>query len=427
MKKKVLWALGLIFLLAIIITGRDYKMGPEGLAKGEERLVKAEMTSQDYVDDFQYFYDTFKAYYPYLEVNKELKNVDWLALYPDYLKKVEACKSDREFKKILGDYIYQLYNWHTNVIEGKESVLGYYGVYRTAVEPGDWRYSMVDMMKTKAVKARYGLTDSALENAAKVSDYSFSGPEEGQNIRFSSLANGQIGYIEIFSMASIRDSQKFREEEAALEDFLKEAKDYKALIFDIRGNTGGDSSYWADFILPRFYKEKVLAKAYTFTKEGPMFETMAQQEGMRAFTMGEFAHFPEETQRIIEDFDKVSTFNMEIIPKDSINFQGNMYLLVDGKVYSSAEMMAVFAKESKTMTLIGSTTAGDGLGSDPYLFALPKSGIIIRFAKDLGVTGKGSINEKDHTQPDIKVNPRKTGKEESDPCIKEVMKLEGLM
>ena len=89
--------------------------------------------------------------------------------------------------------------------------------------------------------------------------------------------------------------------------------------------------------------------------------------------------------------------------KDSIDFKGKIYLLVDKYVYSSSEMMASFAKESNMATLVGERTGGDGIGSDPMLIDLPNSGYIMRFSKEMGVTGKGSINEMDQTEPDILV------------------------
>ena len=114
--------------------------------------------------------------------------------------------------------------------------------------------------------------------------------------------------------------------------------------------------------------------------------------------------------------------------KDSIKFKGKIYLLVDKKVFSSSEKLASFAKESGLATLVECKTGGDGIGSDPYLIALPNNGYILRFTKELGVTSKGRINEVDKTEPDIDVNALVNVIEEhdriiwdKDDCIKAVM------
>ena len=43
-------------------------------------------------------------------------------------------------------------------------------------------------------------------------------------------------------------------------------------------------------------------------------------------------------------------------------------------------MLANFLKQSKAATIVGGVSGGDGIGSDPVLFALPNSGIVIRMA-----------------------------------------------
>lgn len=108
--------------------------------------------------------------------------------------------------------------------------------------------------------------------------------------------------------------------------------------------------------------------------------------------------FPKETLEMIDEFSYLASRNSKLSPnKESINFKGKIYLLVDKYVYSSSEMMASFAKESNMATLVGERTGGDGIGSDPMLIDFPNSGYIMRFSKEMSVTGKGSINEMDQT------------------------------
>ena len=48
-----------------------------------------------------------------------------------------------------------------------------------------------------------------------------------------------------------------------LKTYLKKSKNKKALVIDIRGNTGGDSRYWQDFLLPQII-DKPYSTSYYF-------------------------------------------------------------------------------------------------------------------------------------------------------------------
>lgn len=93
--------------------------------------------------------------------------------------------------------------------------------------------------------------------------------------------------------------------------------------------------------------------------------------------------------------------NYDISPLNPVGFKGRIFLLVDDKVYSSAESFAAFAKAAKWATLVGTRTGGDGIGIDPALVSLPNSGLIVRFPLEMGLNPDGSANEEFATAPDI--------------------------
>jgi hypothetical protein len=126
---------------------------------------------------------------------------------------------------------------------------------------------------------------------------------------------------------------------------------------------------------------------------------------------------------ITKDYKYYLKFHELIEPKDSINFKGKIYLLIDRKVYSSSEMFAVFAKDTGFATLVGETTGGDGIGQDPLLCALPKSGYVLRFSSVMGLTADGSCDEEHKTEPDIKVPAKKTSNVSKDEAIQYVLNL----
>ena len=84
-------------------------------------------------------------------------------------------------------------------------------------------------------------------------------------------------------------------------------------------------------------------------------------------------------------------------------FNGKIYLLVDGEVFSSSETFAYFSKATKFATIIGERTGGDGIGTDPLITTLPNSGISIRYTGEMGLNIDGSANEEMRTKPDFEI------------------------
>ena len=82
-------------------------------------------------------------------------------------------------------------------------------------------------------------------------------------------------------------------------------------------------------------------------------------------------------------------------------FAVETHLLVDDIVFSSAETLAYFCKSTKFATVVGEKTNGDGVGTDPLLLTLPKSGIVIRFTGEMGLNPDGSANDESKTVPDL--------------------------
>lgn len=200
------------------------------------------------------------------------------------------------------------------------------------------------------------------------------------------------------------NEKNFENDYKTIKSYLERIKKYSTLIIDIRGNGGRDSKYWTDFLMPLIVKREYSQKYYSFIKEGDLLKNIVRHYNFKKYTDKSKIDikFPKETLETLDSFSYFTTDTLQVIPhKDSIKFKGEIYLLVDRNVFSSSEMLAFFAKETKIATLIGERTAGDGIGTDPMLIDLPNSGFVLRFTKEMGVTEMGSINELDKTEPNI--------------------------
>lgn len=132
-------------------------------------------------------------------------------------------------------------------------------------------------------------------------------------------------------------------------------------------------------------------------------------------------------KEVLENFSEFSKMSSTIYTNYSSKFKGNIYLLVDEKVYSSAEFFSIFCKENKFATIIGKTTGGGGGGVDAVLFELKNSGLIVRMSSDMYLTDSGICNEEFKTVPDYEVEEcKRTEKFEDDKCIEKVLDLENI-
>ena len=222
-----------------------------------------------------------------------------------------------------------------------------------------------------------------------------------KNLMTENIIKDKLAYIRIKSLIG---EQYINQDKDIIINYLNEIKDYPFLIIDIRGNGGGDSNYWQEFLLPKIIDKKYETKNYIFIKSGKLYEKIFKQLQFKndVKTFLNNSSFNNDVKKILSDFDGYGISDMSIEPKeDSIHFKGKIYLLVDNGVYSSAEMLASFCKETKLATLVGSRTAGDGIGVDPVQVDLPNTAFVMRFSNVMGVTESGSINELDQTMPDI--------------------------
>lgn len=80
-------------------------------------------------------------------------------------------------------------------------------------------------------------------------------------------------------------------------------------------------------------------------------------------------------------------------------------MIIDNRVYSSADSFSAFCKATGWATLVGQSTRGCGTGSTPILISLPNTGLLVRFSGIVVETYEGTLNVLAGTKPDIQVDP----------------------
>lgn len=437
MKKRLLFIFTLISALLIFVFLKKLSTNnPDqiDLPSLEER-DRRDLSKEEYLEDFEFVYNTLKDYYPYFDINKKINNIDWLAKKEEYQDYVGKSKNDVDFSLRMNKILYELNNDHTQLVDQNQALDMYITYYK--VPEYNWRHDISHVYEKENVRRRYNLTNKRINNYLKYNEYretfnknevySLKGDSSeaisNDNVKVQDI-NEKIGYIKINQMINYDSSY---DDQKLIKKYLKTIKDKNALILDIRGNQGGDSTYWQEFLLPQIVKKPYTSNYYNFIKHGDLNKKVISQEKYQegVSRILDETDFPNDTKEIVSKFDYYKYYASNITPsEDSIKFKGNIYLLVDSTVYSSAEMLASFCSETKLATLVGEKTGGDGIGSDPMQIDLPNSGYVLRFPKELGLTDSGKINEIEKTSPDIFIDSNPYDRLEDQPIIDKIIELE---
>lgn len=372
-----------------------------------------QLTTKEKVEDFEYMYKIINDGYPFLKVNKRLNNIDWAKNKKIYREKIKNTKTDEEFVKAMSLIVSDLNSGHAEVIDDENI----YKVYRDILIGNGW-YDFWD--------------DEKVVNRYKSIGSTFNAPEDiipEKDIILEDVILGEVGYMYIPQMKS--DYNRREKDIQVIENYIKTLKNHRTLIIDIRGNMGGDDSYW-ESIVSKLINQDMTRTGYMLFRENNDVISNYMDKRIDKNTLYRINELPKKVIKNapIETLDMFTSFskaNFKIDASSEYKFEGNIYLLVDNTVFSSAEAFAIFCKDTGFATIVGERTAGDGGGIDPVLFSLKNSGLIVKMTSQMFLTGTGICNEEFKTIPDYKVsNCEITLNQKDDKCIGKVLELENI-
>ncbi|MEY8304629.1 S41 family peptidase [Anaerosalibacter bizertensis] len=404
-KKRLLNKSFLLIIICILISTTIL-----GCSTGKESMSTSnrELTMKEKLEDFEYMYKILEENYPFFKVNERVNGVDWLGNKDEYIEKIKQTKNDEEFAEKLNEILSELNNGHTHLLSREGYLINYKIFYE---DKNPW----IKILDDNKVKARYNLTKEdikLLEDGVYFEDMESA-------FKTDIIVPNEVAYIRLNRM----DGFRVEEDEEEILKFLKEVKNYPKLIIDIRGNGGGNPNYWEFNIVQPLIKEPLSVSYYMFARGSEYSKEFYKARSLKLKAVSKLdgnlvKQFPEEVK---SDFKYYTIFNEKIKPKNTIGFNGKVYLLVDKDVFSAAEQFASFSKETEFATLVGEKTGGDGITENPIFFSLPNSGLVISFASVLGLNPDYTINEEVQTTPHIKVNPIPHPDYRYDECIQTVI------
>lgn len=374
----------------------------------KEKNIPEKSFKEQISEDFEYIFNIIKTQHPLIEALKKEKNYDFLADYEKHKKHILQAKNKTEFFFLLNDVLAKLENEHTHMMT-KADVRYAIGIYSQS-NHNDFKWGIYKKLtRDKKLQKNYeieiGMTKEQEEQARKDEIAKIDAQKEKtKNVDFFDILDKKLAYISIKELThiSLLDS----DETIEIKKYLQKIKKYKGLIIDIRWNSGWDSRYWTNFLLPAIINKNFSLDLYSFFKKWePMDSYKKTRPNMTEINYKEINKiFPnsKNLENILDKFAYQEIQSLEVKPdKESINFEGKIYLLVDEWVYSSAEMLAIFAKYTWFATLIWTNTKWDGIWTDPMIVVLPNTHFAVRYAKQLWIAPNWSINTISGTKPDI--------------------------
>lgn len=89
---------------------------------------------------------------------------------------------------------------------------------------------------------------------------------------------------------------------------------------------------------------------------------------------------------------------------DPVGFDGEIYVLIDERVYQRNEDFAAFCKNSGFATLVGKTTSGINHHFEDIFYSLPNSGILLSMRNLISLNNDGTIRVEAYVVPDIEID-----------------------
>lgn len=234
--------------------------------------------------------------------------------------------------------------------------------------------------------------------------------EEG-NVSTEVLVPGSVAY---FRIDSFSNNPGFDSE--ILFPFFAEVRNYDHLIIDLRGNGGGWSHYFPNYVVATLIPETIVVNKHEFFMGGDLSLQLAEYslaswfgsayEILRAdefVAQHDFTYFNNDDLSVLE---YVIPWELIIEPNsdEHIPFEGQIWLLVNEGSASASESAAVIATSSGFATVVGTNTMGVTGTMHTYV-SLPSTGVLFRIDIGYTIDEHGRLMEEFGVTPDIVIDP----------------------
>lgn len=355
-------------------------------------VASASSPEPRYARDYEILWDALESSYPYLPYLRDSRHIDVDGVRARYLEELASVEDEASFEDLIRRMLGELGNFaHLDLVPPS--------LYQS--------YYFIFVQQEGLVSAELAapfirvLTDPGLSERYRRSESGDLPPEETAEASYPTVA---VMYYADCKALHLHISSFAQETVERDRDLVKEAlskyPQTEHIIFDLTGNSGGSDYYWMQNLVEPF------GGSYAFSYRN-YFKSSALLDTYYASLESSPSAELEDAPSWVADLGLDRYFETEMILPEGENAgeeafpEIKRWVLTSGQVYSASEKFVCFCKATGWATLVGTRTAGDGLGSTPILILLPESGLLIRFSSMVGENPDGKINAVTGTMPDL--------------------------
>lgn len=224
---------------------------------------------------------------------------------------------------------------------------------------------------------------------------------------FLTTLDESVGYIKINSF----EQQFINSDQVKLQEYFQSNPNLDKIILDLRGNIGGEPTYWMELLTRPFLKEPAEYSQITAVRKN-FFKTFGLRYPAYRFIYGndlldkKANHITNIRKINLEEYSAKSWNVYEITkrftPRNSYPFDGQLFLLTDNDTLSAADSYVTAVRELNLGTVVGTNTLGWGnIFISPMTFALPNSGLMFRMDVEAAFNVDGRETSIYGTNPDV--------------------------
>lgn len=216
--------------------------------------------------------------------------------------------------------------------------------------------------------------------------------------------------VEEYNLAYVMLSSLEFSSGEALTNKLRQASSYENVIIDLRGNGGGVSSFWDNYIYPALYKDDAHFEASGIVPDNSYTDRLYPGwfDGAASLSLSGL-NFEKNAQRPADMYDcnngkyKKYTFTHDLKGDPTLKYPENrkVYYIVNNYTCSAADEIAQIVKECNLGMVVGSNTLGEGRIFGVCNDWLPNSLLMYNYSPCNIVDKQGVNNGIVGTMPDI--------------------------